>query len=141
MKKKNVKSTARKMKVLVSTSQTQGERDSDFCRVPDGELVIITEPCASGTQNIDGSCGCARCVTGLESRRSTTTFQVALVNISKSELVDQFYSHLKSWEKICSKKEVRKLATIRVNITLEIADYFPVGAILERRGDEYIMRN
>jgi hypothetical protein len=142
MKKKNTKSNASKrgIKILVSTNQTQGQRNNDFCHVPNGEIVIIDEPCDTGLQNIDGSCDCARCVTGIQSRCSTTTFQVALVNITKSELVDKFALLKKSFEKFCSKEEVREIATIRVDITLEIADYFPVGAILERRGGDYIMR-
>ena len=53
------------MKVLVSTHETQGERASDFCWVPDGELVGFAFECDTDRDDIDGGCGCRRAMSGL----------------------------------------------------------------------------
>jgi hypothetical protein len=63
------------VKVLTATTQTQGQRDSDFaCCIP-GELVqpfavICDRDLEEGP---DGGCGCGRSFAGLNSSKATTT--------------------------------------------------------------------
>ncbi len=65
------------MKVLVATSQTQGDRDNDFCYCIEGELVWIGLVCATDRQDPDGGCGCGRSFAGMNSHQATTTVRVA----------------------------------------------------------------
>ena len=64
------------MKVLVATSQTQGQRENDFNFCVEGELVTVGLVCATDRYDPDGGCGCGRAFAGLNSHRATTTAKV-----------------------------------------------------------------
>ena len=63
------------MKMLVSTTQTQGERSNDFCFVPEDEIVMFSLECDHDT-GPDGDCGCIRSMCGIVSKKATTTVKV-----------------------------------------------------------------
>jgi hypothetical protein len=123
--------------VLTATRQTQGNRASDFCHATVGELVRFGSECDG--EPIDGSCGCRRSLAGLESGKATTTFCVARLPLSRQELLAKFTEslHRTGWLELLEPGVVAEM----VNEHLEIARSFPVGAILERRGDEIRARN
>jgi hypothetical protein len=54
------------MKLLVSTTETQGQRKNDFCFVPEGEILVFAFECDRDRGNPDGPCGCARSMSGVE---------------------------------------------------------------------------
>ena len=64
------------MKVLVATRRTQGARPGDFHWGIDGELVWISEPCATDRRRLGRGCGCGRSFAGLASHRAVTTAEV-----------------------------------------------------------------
>src|SRR5260370_39723595 len=72
------------LKLLVSTKTTQGRRPNDFSHVPEGEIVAPGSECDTGT--VDDQCGCKRRFYAIECRKPTTTFQVALVPLTRDEL-------------------------------------------------------
>ena len=66
------------MKILVSTAETNGQRESDFCFVPEGERLYRGPICARDRNdpNPDGGCGCGRALNGVLCHKGTTTFKV-----------------------------------------------------------------
>ena len=67
------------MRMLVSTT---GNRSTDFCFVPEGELVYepIVICCNSET------CGCNRSMSGTKNFKGTTTAKVAELDLSEDDL-------------------------------------------------------
>jgi hypothetical protein len=63
------------MKLLTATTQTQGQRDSDFAWCIPGELVTPAVFICDIDQDMgpDGGCGCGRSFSGLNSHSATTT--------------------------------------------------------------------
>ena len=63
------------MKLLTATTETQGQRASDFAWCVPGEIVSpVRLVCdRDREEGPDGGCGCGRSFTGLSSSRGTTT--------------------------------------------------------------------
>jgi hypothetical protein len=127
------------MKVLAATSQTQGWRDNDFCCAVEGELVLFP-PIECGWGSIDDHCGCRRSMAGLSSHRSTTTVKVA----DRREIDPDMYFTLVSdvlgnmgfiTEELMRDPEVIEWVRDTTHDLMRIARAFPVGTVLERRGD------
>lgn len=71
------------MKLLVSTTASQGQLSSDFCWVPEGEIVIPQWMSCSNRC----TCGCARSWMGIDCRRGTTTAEIVDHPIDLDELI------------------------------------------------------
>lgn len=148
------------MKVLVSTRRGQGQRESDFFDGLEGELVFFSLELACP---IDRDCGCRRSLTGMSG--SSTTFEVADKPISREEYVAELkasmiYSGRFKSEDLDEKslrKGLKGAGMGSENIDSFLADYFPnaeveaeallsyaakfpVGTVLEKRGDELFPR-
>jgi hypothetical protein len=117
------------MKVLVATAQTQGERDNDFNYCIEGELAWIGLVCASDRSDPDGGCGCGRSFAGMNSHQATTTVRVADVGIDFAHFAEALRSSLKAqgWP-------TRNAITMAGELA-DLADGFPIGAVVERRLD------
>ncbi len=71
--------------VLISTTQTQGDRTGDFCWVPDGELVArYGFVCDSERPGYPG-CGCGRAFGGFTTHKSTTSAMVVASDLTEAE--------------------------------------------------------
>jgi hypothetical protein len=123
------------MKVLVATSETQGQRRNDFDYCVEGELVTVGLVCATDRRDPDGGCGCGRAFAGLNSHRGTTTAKVKEVELSKSDYVEALRSSLaqQGWPT----SDVAELAGWLAQLVSE----WPVGTIVERRIDDILVRN
>lgn len=121
------------MKVFVATEEGQGQRESDFCHVPEGELVCFTFACDTDKDDIDGSCGCRRSMNGVDCLRGTTTFKVADLPMTEKAYRKRL---LDSFDKMGYAPYLKE-RTIQAMITelLELASKFPEGRVLERRSD------
>lgn len=64
------------MKILIATRQSQGYRDNDFMWAHEGEPVMMPNVCNLDKDHVDGPCGCSRSLTGLYSRKGTTSAMV-----------------------------------------------------------------
>lgn len=117
------------MKVFVATARGQGARASDFCWTVEGELVMVLFQCDRDGDEIDGCCGCRRALAGLSSSRATTTFAVADLPLAWDDYVTAISDSLKrgGWLGLDSDSMAREL--------VDAAADFPVGEVLERRGD------
>ena len=94
------------LEILVATGETQGQRDSDFNRCVDGELVTVGIVCPAHVGDPDAGCGCARSFVGLNSHQLTTTAAVKEIDLSEADYVEALRSSL---ERHCT----RYLATSR----------------------------
>lgn len=128
------------MHVLVSTSRTQGQRKNDFCWVPEGEMVTFGSECDG--EAVDGHCGCRRAMTGMDSMKSTTTFLVEdrpdLTLEGLAELV--YASHEKGGCHFGGPEreaENREWALADARDLASLAEAFPVGMIVEKRGTQF----
>lgn len=123
------------MKVLVATTETQGARVNDFSWTDENELVMFGSECDG--EEIDGRCGCRRSLSGVNTRKGTTTFKVVDTEITREELVDTFKRSLEKAQFTETAKEAEAIA----DGIIEIAESFEAGQILERRGDEFLLRD
>jgi hypothetical protein len=125
------------MKVLVSTVLTQGQRKNDFCHVPPGELVTFGSEC--DREPVDGKCGCRRCLIGMTTNKGTTTFRVVDSPVlTPKSLEDAVKDHLEKtgWAKLAH-DGVEEWVKQDAKEIVRIAEAFPTGTILERRGQTF----
>ena len=134
------------MLILVATSETQGQRKSDFNHCLNGEPVQLGFECDSDKDKIDGGCGCRRSFTGLHTSKATTTAKVIEVrdwdiDLYRREFLKTFYDE--GWGRIW-RKDPTPYVHERARKTLELAAHFykalGVGAIIEKRGDTVQVR-
>lgn len=118
------------MRLLTATTTGQGERDNDFSRTVEGEIVGIHEPCATDILDPDGACGCGRAFFGLSSHRPTTTALVRDVPLTRGDLADALAGYYASaGYGLPSLSEVAP----EVDDLVELGSIYPVGTVVERR--------
>ena len=124
------------MAVLVVTDRTQGFRGNDFRseNTVIGELVDITSSCDRDDGEPDGGCGCCRSFTGLASRYGTTTAEVVERELTMQQYVQ---AHLDSLVRVGLPADAttRAWAAEAAEDMARIASDFPVGTVVERRGN------
>ncbi len=127
------------MRVVTASSQTQGWRDNDFSWTVEGELVFFTPfDCARGF--VDDDCGCRRSMAGLVSHRGTTTMKVVERRDLDAEtyfalIADALESQGYVTEDLLSNRNVNEWVHDLTDELIYLAASFPVGTVLERRGD------
>jgi len=135
------------VKILVATTEAQGDRPTDYACAVDGELVYVpVNGCrrpsgrdvglwcvfeAAGRRVDDElGCSCARGFVGMASNRpSTTALVVERLDLSIDNLLTALGDSLDRQGRAEDSLEVlfkRMLAT---------ASHFPIGSIIERQGD------
>jgi hypothetical protein len=125
------------MKIFVSTTKGQGVRSNDFCYVPENEPVKFVFECDD--EGPDGSCGCKRCMGGMKTSKSTTTFKVAEVDMDKEAYAKLLLKSLDEggWLKVGI---TEKMARDEAKELLRLAAGFRTGVVLEKRGPEIQVR-
>lgn len=128
------------MKLLVSTKETQGQRKSDFSHVPEGEIVNFAFECDTDRGNIDGVCGCRRSMSGIECNTATTTMKVVEVAAEQEpEILGKIRKHYEEgWHR--TPKEAAEEAQEDLEELKKIGEFFPLGAIIEKRGKTFQVR-
>jgi len=129
----------RKMKVLVATKEGQGIRKNDFCWVPEGEIVHFGFECDRDKEGPDGHCGCRRAMVGLECAKATTTMKVAEVPVKRREIVARLKKHYREDWKMKA-KEAEKIVKDEMKDLADVVAVFPLGAVIEKRGNVFQMR-
>ncbi|WP_159601511.1 DUF7715 family protein [Agromyces humi] len=122
------------MKILVATRATQGAKDNDFYWTNDGELVFLGFTCDRDLRNPEMGCGCGRSFSGVETGRATTTATVIESEMTREQFESTVEAKfvLDGWD--------AEFAGDAVDQILWVADRLPVGAIVERRLDEFSVR-
>jgi hypothetical protein len=73
------------IKVLVATTETQGDHPGDFCFVPDGELVARYGMVCDDERPDGSGCGCGRSFSGFDTHRATTSAMVVEKDMTREE--------------------------------------------------------
>lgn len=124
------------MKLLVATKETQGVRANDFHGANENEIVVFSFECDT---EIDGSCGCCRGMTGVDSGRGTTTFKVIKSDWTLEDIKTVF---LERYKKIgIEADEAEEMAEESAKDLAEVANQFSIGQIIERRGYDFQVRS
>lgn len=120
------------MKIIVATSETQGQQPGDFNFVPDGEIVMISD-----CDCLHPGCDCVRSMVGINSGKGTTTMKVVESSISLEEYrhligeASQGYAELGLDDQIFNEQAIA---------LLDLAIQFPAGAVIERDGENFNQR-
>jgi hypothetical protein len=123
------------LKLLTATNETQGFRDNDFALCVEGELVHIGVVCSRDEGDPDGGCGCGRSFAGLNSHLATTTAMVREIpGFTDDDYVLAIRSSLE--QQGCDPSFAEHEAAL---LRILVRDW-PVGAIVERRLDEIVVR-
>lgn len=129
------------MKVIVASHRTQGARPDDFAWTLEGELVHLpVVECASGP-----ACGCERAFAGVASHRSTTTAEVADRDLREEQVVQAVFDALVDGGFVDptvpgQRREGGWLAYAVTADLLELADTTPVGTVVGRHRDRFLLR-
>lgn len=120
------------MKIIVATSETQGQRPGDFNFVPNGEIVMVSD-----CEYLHTECDCARSMAGIKSDKEATTMKVIESNIALEEYhrligeANQRYGELGVDDAICSE---------RADALIDLVMQIPAGTVIERNGEEVYLR-
>jgi hypothetical protein len=128
------------VKILVSTKLSQGYRKNDYCWVPDDEPVRFGSECDG--EAIDGTCGCRRGMAGVRCNKSTTTMRVVNTTMDAATYHAMIRDSLVSggWAKTLTPAELNNWVMEEASELLRIAEDFPLGVVLEKRGRSIQMR-
>ena len=129
------------MKVLVATNETQGQRENDFCFVPEGELLRVSGSECSG-EEVDGHCGCRRSFVGTESQTGCTTAKVLDFPYTVAEIREAVHKNLKEggWLAGGTDEANNEWVEEATQEIIRTAERFEVGTVVERRGDIFQAR-
>jgi hypothetical protein len=127
----------RRMKVLTATAAGQGARDNDYNWTVEGELVLIGYACGTDRLDPDGGCGCGRAFTGLSSHRGGTTAVVRDLPLTRQDVATALVGHHESTGFGAPPAEELRA---ELDELLGLAEFFQVGALLERRLNEIAVR-
>lgn len=125
--------------IFVSTTETQGQRDDDFCSAPEGEIVVFSvRPCASHAP--DDRCGCDHSMTSIDSlQSSTTTMKVVMFDGTYEDLDKMIVRHLRDdgWVRPVYVQKIDNNFALRIS---KEAAKFSVGTIVEYRNGVFLER-
>jgi hypothetical protein len=120
------------MKIIVATSETQGQRPGDFNFVPEGEVVIVSD-----CDCLHPGCDCIRSMVGIHCGKGTTTMKVVESDLTREEYrrlirgAKQGYADLGVDESIFDEQ---------ADALLALAAEFTPGAVIERDGEDFEVR-
>jgi len=123
------------MKVFVATTQTQGRRPNDFFHAKPGEILKRGIPCGKERGHPDGDCGCQRSLVGTGTLKATTTFVVADLTGTKTELLELLRDSARQSGMMSASPTVKELREVEVecNWIMRHANKYPAGTFLEYR--------
>lgn len=121
------------MRVLVATTETQGDRPGDYSATLEGELVtVLVVECDAPDR-----CGCGRGFPGLASRRATTTACVVeRPDLDADTVRDLVADSLDrdGWGRGLQPDEFDDLVDDHVALLAMVCGSFPVGTVVGRSG-------
>ena len=128
------------MNLLTATSETQGQRTNDFNWCTEGELVKFGMECDG--EEVDGSCGCRRSMVGVQCNKATTTMKVIQIEMTRESLTNDLRDNYKEggWYDLMGAESAEKSIRREVEDLIRLSDSFPVGSIVEKRGNKFQVR-
>ncbi|MEV6644358.1 hypothetical protein [Amycolatopsis sp. NPDC051371] len=125
------------LQYFVSTHRTQGQRSNDSNSIPETEVVDLASKSHDDPDH--PICGCARSFAGITSRQTTTTAEIVESETTPLEYIDRFHSALVALG-FPDDRDTRADAVNGAVELLLVAARWPVGTVVERRGDEIRVR-
>jgi len=127
------------MKLLVSTTKTQGDKKNDFNWLPNGEYVAMGMVCDTDLGDPDGGCGCGRAFEGIDHLKSATTAEVVEADFDRAKWVEMVrLSKTKAgWAEM---DDFDAFYTAAADEMINLVRDLPVGTIVGRRIDELVIR-
>jgi hypothetical protein len=126
------------MKILVATMQLQQQRSNDFGWATEGEVVTFASECDG--EAVDGHCGCRRAMSGMVSHKATTTFRVVELDATVQMLAQKLAEGLVEAGWYPTIEKAMPVAVDDARELARLAAVFPVGSVLEKRGDKVQVR-
>lgn len=123
---------AGKMKIIVATSETQGQQPGDFNYVPEGEVVIVSD-----CDCLHAVCECSRSMVGALCGRGTTTMKVIESDLTRYDYLCLIREANKCYEGLGIDQSV---FDAQADALLELATQFPAGAVIERNREVFQQR-
>lgn len=120
------------MKILVATNQTQGYRPTDICETDEGELLMPSLPCNHIV------CKCDYSMSGMTSRKATTTFKVVDSPLTNQEFIDRYLAAIQDAGLLS--EDVRGKFIKQAVHLLAVAGTFRVDDVVEYYGGQYHLR-
>ncbi len=120
--------------VLLATYRTQGQRSNDFASVGDCELVTLASICDRDRGNPDGGCGCGRAFAGLGSHKATTTAIVVEMDMTRDDYLRRMRASARDAGFLADGEDPADIDD-QADDLLAIAGGWPIGTVIERRGD------
>ena len=120
------------MKIIVATSETQGQRPGDFNFVPEGEIVIVSD-----CDCLHADCECSRSMVGVLCGKGTTTMKVIESDLTRDGYLRLVREANKGYEGLGIDQSV---FDEQADALLELAMRFPAGAVIERDGEDFKQR-
>jgi hypothetical protein len=120
------------MKIIVATSETQGQQPRDFNFVPDGEIVMVSD-----CDCLHAGCDCVRSMVGIHCGKGTTTMKVVESDMNREAYrclireANQGYGELGVDDATFNEQ---------AEALLVLAMQFPEGAVIERDGEDFEQR-
>ena len=126
--------------IFVSTRETQGQRENDFCTAPEDGLVIFSvRPCEHETD--DPECSCRRSMTCITTKEQThtTTMKVIIFEGSADSLDEMIKDFLRDegWVRPAYVQNIDNNYAARLS---QEAAKFPVGTVVEYRDGVFSAR-
>jgi hypothetical protein len=120
------------MKIIVATTQMQGQRPGDFNFVPEGEVVIVSD-----CDCLHEGCECSRSMVGVKCGKGTTTMMVVESGMSREEYRRLIREAHKGYEDLGVDESA---FDEQADALLDLAMQFPAGAVIERDGEDFEQR-
>jgi len=125
------------MRVLIASTATQGEQPDDFFHAVEGELVCLANVCAECVADPATGCGCTRSFIGLASGRTTTTAEVAELDMT---LREYFALIEESLRRRGYHGDVGNLAGRLLENLMAVILRYPPGTVAGRRMEDVYLR-
>jgi len=121
------------MKIIVATKETQGQRADDFNFADEGEIVIVAD-----CDHLHQGCDCERSMVGVRSGKGTTTMMVVEADMTRQQFIEQIRAGNQDYAEIGVSDAI---FAAEADEMLKLAAQFPVGAVIDRDGDELHQRS
>jgi hypothetical protein len=129
-----------KVHMFTATTRTQGQRENDFCFVPEGEIVtFLVLTCTN--EEPDGQCGCRRAMAGAYSRKATTTMKVEVRDREELEQAILASCREGGWSKAWNAQQEDAYVKETTQRIIDEAYQFQVGTVVELRGNDFAARS
>ncbi len=120
------------MRIIVATKEKQGEREGDFCFVPEGEIVMVGD-----CDCLHEGCDCSRSMVGVLCKMGTTTMMVVESDLTREDFRRQIMEANEGFEELGVDGSVYEE---QADALLELAKQFKAGAVIERSGEDFEQR-